>query len=47
MWLALLAFFLLSQAVQGWRHAQALQLRHDEASPPPQQTPLDQRPPVL
>ncbi len=34
-WLALLAFFLLSQAVAGWRHANALQAQEDEAPRPP------------
>lgn len=37
-WLILLTLFLLSQAINGWRHAQALQLQEEEAR---------ERPPVL
>lgn len=44
LWLTLLAFFLMSQAVAGWRQAQALQQQEDEAT---RVEPSPPRPPVL
>lgn len=44
LWLVILAFFLMSQAVAGWRQAQALQLQEEEATRVEPQPP---RPPVL
>lgn len=46
MWLVLMTFFLLSQAVTGWRRAKALQLDPDEAVRTPQPS-SPERPPVL
>lgn len=46
MWLVLMTFFLLSQAVTGWRRAKALQLEADEAVRTPQPS-SPERPPVL
>nr|MBA2743628.1 site-2 protease family protein [Chthoniobacterales bacterium] len=45
-WLVILTFFLLTQAVTGWRHAKALQMEADEALQPAATTPTE-RPPVL
>lgn len=45
-WLVILTFFLLTQAVTGWRHAKALQMEADEALQPAAATPAE-RPPVL
>lgn len=46
-WLVFMTFFLLSQAITGWRHAQALQLETDEALAPALPTAPAERPPAL
>jgi Zn-dependent protease len=47
-WLIILSFFLMSQAVAGWRQAQALRLAEEEAARPQSQpVPEPPRPPVL
>ena len=43
-WIGILAFFLISQAMQGWRQAQALAAAEDEAKRPREEV---ERPPVL
>ena len=46
-WIGILAFFLISQAVAGWRHAQALAVAEKEARLAPVPVVELERPPVL
>lgn len=47
LWIGILAFFLISQAVAGWRHAQALAAAEKEARLAPVPVVELERPPVL
>ena len=46
LWLAFLMFFLLSQALAGWRRAKAMRAEEDQPTPPVETLPAE-RPPAL